>query len=218
METNNCFNRFQSGFRKRRSTIDHIVRLADDAHKAVNNGQYTLAVMVDLEKAFDLVWHQGLLYKMERLGLKGNILHFVADFLANRNIQVRVGTALSSTHQLQNGTPQGSVISPFLFLIMINDIEEAKNGVKLSLYADDSATWKSGSNVAAITKDVQHYLDQLKNFFDRWGFKLSTDKTVAIIFTRNKKCRLDDIKLNIGGNIIKIEKKSVSWESFLIVK
>ena len=111
METNNCFNRFQSVFRKRRSTIDHIVRLADDAHKAVNNGQYTLAVMVDLEKAFDLVWHQGLLYKMEQLGLKGNILHFVADFLANRNIQVRIGTALSSTHQLQNGTPQGSVSS-----------------------------------------------------------------------------------------------------------
>ena len=87
------------------------MRLADDAHKAVNNGQYTLAVMVDLEKAFDLVWHQGLLYKMEQLGLKGNILHFVADFLANRNIQVRIGTALSSTHQLQNGTPQGSVSS-----------------------------------------------------------------------------------------------------------
>ena len=64
---------------------------------------------------------------MEQLGLRGNILQFTADFLANRSIQVRVGTALSNSYQLQNGTPQGSVISPFLFIIMINDVDEATN-------------------------------------------------------------------------------------------
>jgi len=57
MEDKQLFNKFQFGFRKNRSTIDQILRLADDAHKAVHNKQYTLAVMIDLEKAFDLVWH-----------------------------------------------------------------------------------------------------------------------------------------------------------------
>ena len=206
MEVNHCYNKFQAGFRKQRSTTDHIVRLADDAHKAINNKQYTLAVMLDLQKAFDLVWHQGLLYKMEQLGLRGNILQFTADFLANRSIQVRVGTALSNSYQLQNGTPQGSVISPFLFIIMINDVDEATNGVKLSLYADDSATWKTGSNLKAIIQEVQRYLDRLAMFFEQWGFKLSSEKTVAIVFTRNRNCRADDINLTIGGKIIKVEK------------
>ena len=68
---------------------------------------------------------------MEQLGLRGNILQFTTDFLANRSIQVRIGTALSNSYQLQNGTPQGSVISPFLFIIMIND-DNATNGVQLS--------------------------------------------------------------------------------------
>jgi len=161
METKNRFNKYQSGFRKQRGTIDQIMRLADDAHKAINNRQYTLAVMLDLEKAFDVVWHKGLVYKMESMGLNGSILNFVSDFLSNRSIRVRVGTALSNSYQLQNGTPQGSVISPLLFLIMINDIEEPSFGVKLSLYADGSATWKSGSNLAALVNDIQRYLNRL---------------------------------------------------------
>ena len=68
-----------------------------------------MAVMLDLEKAFDLVWHQGLLYKMEKVGLNGNILKFVADFLSDRSngsIRVRVGVAMSNSYQLQNGTPR----------------------------------------------------------------------------------------------------------------
>jgi len=87
METNKLLNKFQSGFRKHQYTTDQILRLADEAHQAMHTKQSTLAIMLDLEKAFDLVWHRGLLYTMEKLGLKGNILQFVADFLSNRTIQ-----------------------------------------------------------------------------------------------------------------------------------
>lgn len=92
MEDKHLFNKFQSGFRKNRGTIDQILRLSDDAHKAVHSKQYTLAVMIDLEKAFDLVWHKGLIHKMKKLGLKDNILNFVSDFLNNRIIRVRIGS------------------------------------------------------------------------------------------------------------------------------
>jgi len=201
MESNHYFNKSQSGFRKQRSTIDQIMRLADAAHKAVNNRRYTVAVMLDLEKAFDLVWHDGLLYKMEKMGLNGNILNFMTDFLANRSIRVRVGIAMSNSYQLQNGTPQGSVISPLLFLII------PSNGVRLSLYADDSATWKYGPNHGCtMIKDIQRFLDRLTEFFDRWGFKLSLATTGAIVFTRNRKFRPDDVKLTFGGSLIKVEK------------
>jgi len=225
LETNKLFNTHQSGFRKNRSTIDHILRLADDAHKAVHNKQFTLAVMVDLEKAFDLVWHKGLLYKMEKLGFEGNILQFVSDFLSNRSIQVRIGSSLSSAYRLQNGTPQGSAISPFLFLIMINDIDTPVKNVQLSLYADDSAMWKTGRNLDIIIRDIQRYLDQLVKFFNDWGLKISSDKTVAIVFTHCRNTKLDDVKLYVNGKTIKIQKsvkflgiifdQDMSWKSHI---
>ena len=169
METNNLFNKFQSGSRKHRCTTDQILRLADDAHQAIHTRQCTLAVMLDLEKAFDLVLHRGLLYKMEKLGLKGNILQFVADFLTNRTIRVRIGTSVSNPYPLQNGTPQGSVISLLLFLIMINDIDIPENNVQLSLFADDSAAWKSGRSVKTLCKDVQAYLAVAAPAIDKVG-------------------------------------------------
>ena len=94
------------------------MRLEDKDHKAINNKQFTLSVIIDLEKAFDLVWHQGLLYKMEHLGLRGNVLKIVED----RSMQVCVGAAMSSTDFVENGTNQGSVLSPILLIIMVNDL------------------------------------------------------------------------------------------------
>ena len=93
MEERNLFNKFQCVFSKQRSCIDQIMRLADDVHK-----QFTLAVMIDLKRAFDLVWYDGLLYKIKKLGVEGNIFNFIRDFLKNRTIQVRVGSELSSAH------------------------------------------------------------------------------------------------------------------------
>ena len=77
MEERHLFNKFQCGFRKQRSCIDQIMRLADDVHKSINNKRYTLAVMIDLQRAFDLVWHENLLYKIKKLGLEGNIVYFI---------------------------------------------------------------------------------------------------------------------------------------------
>ena len=161
--------------------------------------------MIDLEKAFDLVWHKGLMYKMKKMGLKDNIVNFVSNYLNGRRIKVQIGSSLSRSYELENGTPQGSVISPFLFLIMINDIEEPENNTRLSLYADDSATWKSGSNLQVLNRDIQAYVDKMAKFFNDWGFKLSADKTVAILFTKKRNTRMDEIKLYLNGKAIKVQ-------------
>ena len=64
----------QSGFRKERSTMDQIIRLDTDIHKALLNKEYTIVVFLDLEKAYDVLWKKGIIYKMYEAGLRGNIL------------------------------------------------------------------------------------------------------------------------------------------------
>ena len=100
MEDNGLYNKFQSGFRKRQICQDRIKSLADEVYKAINKKLFTLFVMIYLKKAFDLVWHKGLLYKMKQLGLRGNVLKFAEYFLKDRSIQVRVGAVMSSMYFL----------------------------------------------------------------------------------------------------------------------
>ena len=142
---------------------------------------------------------------MKQLGLRGNVLKFVEDFLQDRSIQVRVGAAMSSTYFLNNGTPQVSVLSPLLFIIMINDLPQSSNGVKHALFADDSSMWKFGPNLPALSRDVQRYLTETATFFEEWCFKISINKTVAILFSGSKHIPTDVI-LKINDVAIKFEK------------
>lgn len=112
LEKHNLLNNSQSGFRRGRSTVDHIIRLQDEINKHINNKSHVLAVFVDFEKAFDMVWRTGLLIKLKGFGINGRMLQWIANFIGDRTIQVRVGTTLSNIYTVENGTAQGSMISP----------------------------------------------------------------------------------------------------------
>jgi len=180
------------------------MRLQDTILKHNYNKGYTVGVFIDFTSAFDMVWQKGLLIKMKDMGLTGNIFGFVDNFLTNRTMQVRVGGELSDTHILENGTAQGSVISPILFLLMINDIAASLRSVQTSLFADDSCIYKSGRNLEAIVKCIQSNLDKIVDWCELWGFKINVNKTVAVLFTH----RIDKIESNIliRGQPIKIDK------------
>lgn len=153
MESKGLFSAYQSGFRKGRGTMDSILCLEAAVRKAQTNKESVIAVFFDVEKAYDMLWKDGLLIKLDRLGIKGKLIGWVLDFLDRRTIEVKVGTEYSSRHFVENGTPQGSVCSPILFNIMINDIFDQVNGsVGKSLYADDGALWVRGQNVEYLRK------------------------------------------------------------------
>ena len=92
-----------------------------------------------------------------------------------------------TSKELQNVTPQGSVISPILFFIIINDIKVVRPGVELSLFADDSATYKSGKNVNSIISTLQATLDDIADWSDSWGLKISLTKSCGVVFTNKTK-------------------------------
>ena len=122
---------------------------------------------------------------------------WIGDFLTNRTIQVRVGNSLSGVKKMENGTPQGSLISPILFLLMINDMPEPSEGVSNAFFADDTALWKTGSDLETVIRQMQVNLTKVRKWWTSWGFKLSKDKTVAVIFTH--RLVTDPTRLEIDG-------------------
>ena len=206
LEKEKLITNLQSGFRKNRNTMDHILRLQNDINYQKHFKGYTLAVFLDFKSAFDMLWQKGLLIKLKKLGVLGKTFTFVEKFLENRTIQVRIGNKLSSKYPLQNGTAQGSIISPLLFSIMINDLPDVITNAKSSLFADDSCIFKSGRNLDQLESNIQKNLTAIEKWCNEWGFRLSTEKTVAVLFTNRQ---VDNqVKLRINNNAIKIEKSA----------
>ena len=206
----------QSGFRPGRSTIDNLVQLETKVLTGMANKKYTGAVFIDISKAFDLVWHDGLIYKLRHMfHITGNALCFIRSFLSGRKIQVTVNQATSELHSLDNGTPQGSVISPTLFNLMINDLSTAIQHQKqpyqvadLSQFADDTEIHHTSGSIKVINNRLQSTLDSISKWSIQWGFKLSQPKTVAILFGRSSSQHTKNkslLKLYLRNHPIKVE-------------
>lgn len=209
LEKNCLLTKVQSGFRQHRSTIDPIARLQDTIVRQNGIGGFVLAVFIDMEKAYDMVWHKGLMIKLKQFGINGRMFDWIADFLEGRSIQVRVGASLSTVTELENGTPQGAMISPLLFLAMINDLPENVSGVDTSLFADDTMLQEHGTCLQRSVSRMQRALDDLQGWCDRWGFTISTSKTVAVLFTRNPMMEIrNKVNLSINGQQLKVEKSA----------
>lgn len=197
VEKRGLFSCYQSGFRSGRTTMDSVLCLENEVRKAQVNKESVLAIFFDIEKAYDMLWKEGLLLKLHRMGIKGKMFNWVRDFLRNRTIEVRVGTSLSRRYQIENGTPQGSVCSPVLFNIMINDIfcgiEDA--AVHRALYADDGALWMRGRNVDHVKKKMQGAINIVERWAGEWGFRLSVEKTQVICFSKKRVNPTVDLRL-----------------------
>ena len=199
LESKNMLNQYQAGFRKGRGSVDHIVRLTQDTAASSTKKQMTLGVFLDLEKAFDMVWREGLIKQHFKTGVKGKPLEWIHNFLQDRSIQVRVGSALSEPLVLENGTPQDSVLGPLLFIIMMNAIPNPCKGVELSMYADDIALWTTGTSSRAMTTRMQKQLNKTAKFLSANGFKISASKSQAVLFTNSRVKRSEaNIRLRIG--------------------
>ena len=196
LERNSLIDSNQYGFRSGFSSLDGIVNLESDIRKAHQQNKATLTVFIDLKEAFDSINHKALLTKLQSLNLNGNILNFIQSFLSNRYIHVKYQNQLSNPQKLTQGLPQGSVISPTLFTIMINDLTYNKNtNIHYSKFADDIAIWTSQNKTTECLDLIQIGLNHLSHWTKQWGLTISTAKTKAIFFTRKK---IPDTNLTIN--------------------
>lgn len=196
LEIKGLISPYQSGFRAGQNTMDAVLSLEADIRKAQANKEVLVGVLFDIEKAYDMLWKEGLLIKIECMGIGGKLYNWIMDFLLERTIQVRIGVEYSKTYMIDNGTPQGSVCSPVFFNIMINDIfSNFKGDIGRALFADDGAIWKRGRNIACVSQRLQKAVDKVEVWANNWSFRLSVAKTQVICFTKGKK--VPEVKLKL---------------------
>uniref|UniRef100_A0A3Q2PCB4 Reverse transcriptase domain-containing protein n=1 Tax=Fundulus heteroclitus TaxID=8078 RepID=A0A3Q2PCB4_FUNHE len=187
LESRKIIAPYQSGFCRGRGAIDPVLCLEDDIRKAQINKETVVAVFFDVEKAYDMLWREGLMIKLHQIGIGGNMFNWLWDFLRDRTIQVKIGHHVSQSSKIENGTPQGSVVSPTLFSVMINDIfKDLSISFGRSLFADDGALWKRGRNIEHLILKLQEGIDKVGKFGIEWGFKFSIEKTKVMFFTNKK--------------------------------
>ena len=137
--TNNLITNKQSGFRPGDSTINQLLDLVDSIHQSFD-AYATLevrAVFMDISKAFDKVWHDGLIFKLKQNGVSGSLLKLFEGYLSSRKQRVVLNGSASDYKDIRAGVPQGSVLGPLLFLIYINDLEENIKS-QIRFFADDT--------------------------------------------------------------------------------
>lgn len=142
-------------------------------------------VLFDMKCAFDSVWHDGLIFKMVQLGVPRHLTKIVRSFLNNRSFQVKVGNKTSTSRTIPAGVPQGAVLSPLLFNILVHDLPLPTLGT-VGQFADDIAAWFTAKRAAPIRKELQDYASGLSKYLSKWKLKMNPAKTEAVFFTRRR--------------------------------
>ena len=168
----------QSGFRPGDSTINQLISITHTIFTAFDCDPSLDArsVYLDISKAFDRVWHDGLIYKLKRCGVSGQLLSLIQNFLKNRKQRTVLNGQASNWGDILAGVPQGSILGPLFFLVYINDLtENLKCNVKL--FADDTSlfTVVQDSNTAA--SDMNHDLELVRKWANDWRMSFNPDPT-----------------------------------------
>ena len=198
-------NKYQSDFRQNKSTDDHFFRISQSVMESFNRGEHVVAAFLDVEKAFDSVWHNGLRYTIFMLDLPTKMKRWLSDFLVGRVIQVSVNSLLSDKISLTALVPQGSVLSPLFFLIYVNDLPKPHHRQNSkSQFADDTALRAASKNAQFATKLLRKDLRKLAKWCAKWRTKLNPVKTKIIIFSRSSLARNSEPILKLYDERLKI--------------
>ena len=203
LESNNLISGNQAGFRKNYSTNDHLVRLESFIRDAFIKKEHCVAIFFDLEKAYDTTWKYGIMKDLHDIGLRGRLPNFISNFLSDRSFNVRIGSTLSDTFEQEQGVPQGSILSPTLFNIKINNIVKCVNDIDSSLYVDDFGIFYKSKNMENIEFRLQRCLNKVETWATENGFKFSKTKTQCVHFCQLRGLHPDPV-LNIYGSPIPV--------------
>lgn len=172
----------QCGFKKGHSTTHQLCRLVQDVSQGFTNKKKTLMILLDIEKAFDKIWKEGLSYKLKKLQIPTHLVRLIHHYMTNRTFQVTYNNNLSDKREAKAGVIQGSVLGPVLFNIFISDLPTTKY-LKKVLFADDTALYRTGNLKEKEIKLIQQDLNKYNDYYKKWKIKINDNKTEGIIFS-----------------------------------
>jgi hypothetical protein len=175
----------QHGFRPKHSSVHQLMRVVEKINRGFSLKLSTGAIFLDVAKAFDKVWHDGLLHKLLAGGIPLPLCQLLDSYLQNRSFKVRTEGTLSSIRPIGAGVPQGSILGPLLFTCYTADIPIPEDRrAQIALYADDTAISFTSANPKLITTKLQQLCDILEKWFGKWRIQINPKKSAAVFFSR----------------------------------
>ena len=151
----------QWGFRKGRSTEGLLMRLTENWKREIDDGKMVGVVFKDFKKAFDTVPHEVLSYKLQAVGITGNLRQWIMDYLSERTQYTEINGSRSETAQVKYGVPQGSQLGPRVYSIDVNDFPESVDAGGLSVFADDTNVYCIGTSVEEVVDKLNIIMEQV---------------------------------------------------------
>ena len=182
-------------YQKNKNAPQALLPLVEQMHEAIANGEYGIVIMADLEGAFDSVWREGALYKLHIAGINSNLLAVLSSFLTDRVCKIFVNSYQGPWLETQLSVPQGSLLSPLIFLVYTSDLtleeEKPQSQVKLkpqeSKYADHVEFWRTHKNYYQLLINIQLAIVNLQSWCYKWRISLNISKKNCMVFSNKKK-------------------------------
>ena len=154
------------------STTHQLVYLYHVLGEALDNNKKVRVVFGDISKAFDRVWHAGLLTKLSSIGITGQLNNWFSNYLSGRAQRVVLGSEQSDLMPIKS-VPQGSVLGPILFLVYITDIADELE-CRVSLFTDDNILYIFADTVDECANVLNRDLEEMENWAYTWLVTLVT--------------------------------------------
>ncbi len=202
LRSHNLLNKHQSGFIPGDSTINQLIKICNNLYQCMEDGDEMIGIFLDLTKAFDKVWHKGLLYKLKKIGVCGKLYDLMVSYLTERKQQVVLNGCKSEPQLLHAGVPQGSVLGPLLFLIYINDISDNVQCDSF-LFADDTSIFKNVTNldINSAANAINNDLNEIHKWSKQWLVSVNASKTIVMLFSKKKTPSILP-NINLGDNAL----------------
>lgn len=192
------FDELQFGYRRNYGTQDALCKLYSTISKSLDRNKYVVAVFFDISKTFDCINHELLLFKLEKMGIRGKALNLIKSYLTNRHQYVKIMDELSEIAEILFGVPQGSCLGPLLFVLMLYDLKFLNTTSSILKYADDTVMVLTCDKLEDIPETVMKDIKIITQYYTSNGLKLNANKSKFMTFGFTDYRDLDELMSNNG--------------------